>query len=114
MMSVLAFGCKKDDDNLNTSNNSTNSGFDKTCTFLGMEYYNNNVTYTWDNGSGTTTATEECAYSTSSSDQANTIVQFRWDYIVLGFTFPIDSSTLSNLELNAANQPFGTSSPQFE
>ena len=25
----------------------------------------------------------------------------------MGFTFPIDSSTLSNLELNTTNQPFG-------
>ena len=108
MISVLFFGCKKDDDNLNTSNNSTNSAFDKPCNFLGMEYYNCTVTYTWDSGSGSTTNSDDCAYNTSSGGSSgDKTVQFRWSNIVLGFKFPVDSSTLSGLELNNSNQAFG-------
>ena len=111
IISVLFFGCKKDDDNLNTSNNSTNSAFDKPCNFFGMEYYNCSVTYTWDNGSGTTTTTEECAFITGNGggDPYGRRSYFNWDNIDLDFCLPEDSTTLSNLEINTTNQPFGTS-----
>jgi hypothetical protein len=114
LVCLAVVSCKKEDESPDPNNsNPNNSNFDKPCLVFGQEYYDNTVTYTWDNGAGTTTVTEDCAYQTGMTDYSvlyGKTSTLQWDYLHLTFAIPEDSSTLSKLEISTTNQPFGTPS----
>jgi hypothetical protein len=88
LVCLAIISCKKEDE----SPDPNNSNFDKPCSIFGQEYYDNTVTYTWDNGAGTTTVTEDCAYKTGMIDHSalyGKTSTLQWDYLHLTFAILI-------------------------